>query len=276
MDKIRNQLNKSGFTFKKSFGQNFITDDALLDEIVEKSGVTKADTVVEIGCGAGTLTRALSKKAKRVIGYEIDKRLQPILEENLSECDNVNIIFNDILKEKIEDTESRIGEEYTVVANLPYYITTPIVMRFLEQAKNLKSMVIMVQEEVADRFSATPSCSDYGAITVGINLRGSAKTVMKVNRKYFTPVPNVDSAVVKIDIDNLKFKDVDKDGVRDLVRIAFSMRRKTLLNNLMKGYDLSREKTLEILQKAEIKETERGENLSAEQYVNLYEIIKNY
>ena len=275
MDKIKSQLNKNGFTFKKAFGQNFITDDALLDEIVDKSGVTKSDTVIEIGCGAGTLTKALSRKAKRVIGYEIDKRLQPILEENLSGADNVKIIFNDILKEKIEDTESRIGEEYTVVANLPYYITTPIVMTFLEQAKKLKSMVIMVQEEVADRFSASPSCSDYGAITVGINLRGSAKTVMKVNRKYFTPIPNVDSAVVKIDIDNAKFQNVDKEGIRDLVRIAFSMRRKTLVNNLMKGYNISREKAVELLQKADISETERGENLSAEQYVKLYEIINN-
>ena len=261
-------------TLKKAFGQNFLTDENLLSTIAEKAGVTENDTVLEIGCGAGALTRELAKKAKRVVGYEIDNRLAPVLKETLQDFHNVEIIFKDVMKEDLADIEKRLGGEYKIVANLPYYITTPIVMRFLENSAQLTSMSVMVQEEVADRFSALPRSSDYGAITVAINLRGSAKTVLKVPREKFTPVPNVDSAVVRIDIEKGKFSGADLTAVRDVVRAAFSSRRKMLVNNLINTLKLTRAQAETAVAAAGIPLTARGETLSAEEYVKLTETIK--
>lgn len=261
-------------TLKKAFGQNFLTDENLLAEIAEKAGVTENDTVLEIGCGAGALTRELAKKAKRVVGYEIDTRLAPVLKETVGEFNNVEIVFNDVMKESLSDLEKSLGGEYKIVANLPYYITTPIVMRFLENAENLTSMSVMVQEEVADRFSALPASADYGAITVAINLRGGAKTVLKVPREKFTPVPNVDSAVVRLDIEKGKFSGTDLKAVRDIVRAGFSSRRKMLVNNLINALKLSRAQAEKALMDAGIPLTARGETLSATDYVKLAEIIK--
>ena len=266
-------LYKHGVTLKKAFGQNFLTDESLLDEIVEKAGVTEKDVALEIGCGAGALTRALAKKAKKVIGYEIDKTLKPILEETTGEFNNVKIIFNDVMKSKVSETEKEIGEGYMLVANLPYYITTPLIMRFLENAKNLRAMVIMVQEEVAERLCSKHGTSEYGAITVGVNLRGSAEIIKRVPREMFSPAPNVDSAVVKINIEPDKFEGVDFARVRDVVRIAFANRRKTLANNLMNGFKFSRTEAEEILTEAQIPLTARGETLSAQDFVRLTQII---
>ena len=160
-----------------------------------------------------------------------------------------------------------------MVANLPYYITTHIIMQFLENAKNIKAMVIMVQEEVAYRLASNSGTSDYGAITVGINLRGSAEVVLKVGREKFTPVPNVDSAIVKITVQKDKFGDANLKNVRDVVRCAFSSRRKMLVNNLMNTYKFSRTKAEEVLTKAGLSLTVRGENLNAQDFVNLSEVI---
>ncbi len=271
---LRQILRKHGFSFKKAFGQNFLSDESLLQEIVNKAGVGKDDTVLEIGLGAGALTRELCKKAKRVVGYEIDKNLKPVLAETLEEFNNVEIVFSDVMKEKIGEVEKKLGGEYIMVANLPYYITTPIVMEFLEKAKNLKAMVIMVQEEVAERFASKSGTSDYGAITVAINLRGSANIVMRVGREKFTPSPNVDSAVVKIDIDKGKTDGVDLNAVREVVRIAFSNRRKMLVNNLMNGFKISREDAEKVLLSSNISLTARGEVLSAEEFIKLSDEIK--
>lgn len=271
---LKTLLAKNNVLLKKAYGQNFLTDENLLCEIVEKAGITADDTVLEIGCGAGALTRELAKKAKKVIGYEIDGRLKPVLNETLSGFDNVRVIYNDIMREKLSDVEKNLGGEYKLVANLPYYITTPIVMRFLENSSLLTSMSIMVQEEVADRFSASPASADYGAITVAINLRGTAKTVLNVPREKFTPVPNVDSAVVKIDIEKGKFSGADLNAVRDIVRAGFSSRRKMLVNNLINGLKLTRAQAETALDLAGISLTVRGETLSAEDYVRLSDIIK--
>ena len=273
MEKLKSILIKHNLTLKKAFGQNFLTDTALLDQIVEKAGVKKDDIVLEIGCGAGALTSALAKKAKKVIGYEIDTRLKPVLNDVLSDYNNVEIVFNDVMKVSLDEIEKKLGGEYILVANLPYYITTPIIMRFIENAQNIKGMVIMVQEEVAYRLASKNSSSDYGAITVGINLRGSAEVILKVGREKFTPVPNVDSAIVKIDIEKDKFKGVDFNNVRNVVRCAFSSRRKMLVNNLMNTYKFSRAKAEEILTEANLDLTVRGENLSAQDFVNLSEVI---
>ena len=273
-ENLKNLLRAHGVVLKKAYGQNFLTDQNLLNEIVEKAGVTKSDTVLEIGCGAGALTRALAKKAKKVVGYEIDRSLIPVLKETLSEFDNVEIVCKDIMKAGVEDAERHVGGRYILVANLPYYITTPIVMTFIENSKNLTAMAIMVQEEVALRFAAREGTPDYGAVTVGINLRSSAEIVLRVPREKFTPVPNVDSAVVKITVKEDKFAGADLKKVRNVVRAAFSSRRKMLVNNLMNLYSLSRAEAENALNAAGIDLTTRGEKLSAEEFVRLSEVLK--
>ena len=273
MENLNNLLKRHNLSLKKAFGQNFLSDQSLLDEIVDCAGITENDTVLEIGCGAGTLTRAIAKKAKKVVGYEIDTRLKPVLNETLAEFNNVEIVFSDVMKNKIEDVEKKLGEQYTLVANLPYYITTPIIMRFVEQAKAVKALVVMVQEEVAIRLASSPNTTDYGAITVGINLRGNTEIVLRVPREKFTPAPNVDSAVIKIDIDKDKFVGVDLDKVRNVVKCAFSSRRKMLVNNLMNTLKLSREQANNALERANISLTARAENLSAQDYVVLTQAL---
>ena len=186
-EKISNVLRQTGFAFKKQFGQNFITDKNLLLDIVERSGVTKNLTVIEIGCGAGTLTRAISEKAKRVIAFEIDTKLQPVLEQTLAGVENAEVIFKDFLKVRIDEFEKNLGEDYAVVANLPYYITTPLIMQFIEHSKRCKSLSVMVQEEVAKRLCAEANTPDYGAITAVIALRGKGKIIKKVPRNTRIP-----------------------------------------------------------------------------------------
>ncbi|MBQ9514107.1 MAG: ribosomal RNA small subunit methyltransferase A [Clostridia bacterium] len=275
-NELKRILNKYGFSFKKAFGQNFLSDETLLSEIVEKSGVNEDTTVLEIGCGAGALTKELAKKGKRIIGYEIDTNLKPVLSEVLSGFSNVELCFKDVMKEDIEKLEEKLGDNYIIVANLPYYITTPIVMRFVENAKKMKAMVIMVQEEVAKRFASDRKTSDYGAITVAINLRGKASIILKVNREKFTPVPNVDSAVVKIDIDRTKNVGVDLNKVRELVRVGFNNRRKTFVNNLMKTYSIKRETAEKFLTDLGFSLTVRGEELSADDYVIMSKRLGEY
>ena len=266
---LKNLLRKHGVQLTKAYGQNFLTDDALLADIVKKAGIDSNTVVFEIGPGAGALTRAISDVAKKVIAYEIDTRLKPVLQETVGDRKNVQVFFKDVMKEKLSVLEEKLGQEYVMVANLPYYITTPIVMNFLENAKSIKAMVIMVQKEVSDRFTAKEGCSDYGAITVGINLRGSAKEILYVPREMFTPAPNVDSAVVKIDIERDKFVGVDLKKVRDVVKCAFGNRRKMLINNLMNSYKIKREQAEQILIDSDISLTARGETLSAEDFVRL-------
>ncbi len=271
-DNLKELLRKHGFAFKKAYGQNFLTDTALLDEIAA-AGVSAGENVLEIGCGAGALTAALCRRAKKVLGYEIDLKLKPILDDALSDLKNVEIIYKDIMKEKISDVERRLGGEYVMAANLPYYITTPIIMEFLEKSSRLKAMVIMVQEEVAKRLAAKAGTSDYGAITVGINLRGDAEIIKKVPREMFTPAPNVDSAVVKITIDKGRFLSADLKKVRELVRCGFSSRRKTLANNIINFYKIERKSAESALAEAGIDVAARGETLTAAQYVRLAEIL---
>ena len=272
MEKIRDVLKKHGFTFKKSLGQNFLTDENLLDSIAEAAGIGKNDTVVEIGCGAGTLTRALSKLAGRVYAYEIDRDLRPVLAETLAGCENTEVIFRDFSKENLGELYREIGE-YTVVANLPYYVTTPTVTRLLEEGAGVRGVCVLVQQEVAERFAAKEDTPEYGAITAAIALRGTAKIVKKVGRNMFYPAPNVDSAVVKIDFTENALPVKDKDMYRKTVRCAFLNRRKTLENNLMKSFSLSRETAAEILNRAGVEEKARGETLSPKRLAALSDIL---
>ena len=271
---LRTLLKKHNLSLKKAYGQNFLTDQALLLDIVEKAGVTKDDVVLEIGVGAGALTRVLASKVKKVFGYEIDTTLKPLLADTLKDFSNIDITFKDVMRERVSDIEKRIGGEYIIVANLPYYITTPIIMQFLDYATNLKSMVIMVQEEVAERLSAKEKTSDYGAITVAINLKGKASIIKRVGREMFTPPPNVDSAVVKIDVEKDKFLGADLKVIRDIVRCGFSSRRKMLINNLMKGFKFTRQQAEELLTKCGLSLTCRAEELSAEDYVKLSQQLR--
>lgn len=271
---LKKIIRESGFKFNKRFGQNFIESEILLEKIVELSGVTEKDKVVEIGVGGGTLTRALSEKAKFVYGFEIDKNLQPVLQKSLAGVKNVEIIFKDFMKENLSELEKEIGEEYVVVANLPYYITSPIVMRFIEEAEFCRRIVVMVQREVAFRFCARPATADYGAITAAIGLWGDAAIILDVDRTNFYPQPNVDSAVVRID----KFYEdrgvIDKKAYRDVVRIAFSSRRKTLVNNMMNYLKISREKAECVLKESGIDISVRGETLSVGDFTRLANVCK--
>lgn len=254
-------LYKHGFGFKKKFGQNFISDKNLLRAIVLDAGVDSESVVLEIGAGAGALTRALAERAKRVLSYEIDKTLQPVLAETLTGLDNVEVVFRDFERENLAAIEEELGT-YAVVANLPYYITTPLIMRFADEGTKCTSLTVMVQEEVALRLAAKENTADYGAITAAIARRGEVSVLRKVPRTMFTPRPNVDSAVVKIDFTKGGFEVKSEKAYKDTLRCAFLSRRKTLENNLVNAFRLTRDTAKEILSAAGIAEGTRGEALS--------------
>ena len=272
--KLGELLKKHDFKFSKKYGQNFLSDTNLLESIVIKSGVDKTTPVLEIGCGAGTLTKVLCDKAKYVYGYEIDRTLAPVLGENLAGIENCDITFKDIMREKTHETENRIGEPYMLVANLPYYITTPIIMKFIEESKLCKGIVIMVQEEVADRICAKAGTSEYGAITAGINVVADSERILSVSRNMFYPAPNVDSAVVKITFNRNKFEGVDRVLYRETVRNAFLSRRKTLANNLREWLKIDKASIENLLTECEIDLLARGETLCEADFVKLSNVIK--
>ena len=272
MQDLRGILQKHGFSFKKQFGQNFISDTNLLSSIVEASGVDKNTTVVEIGCGAGTLTRALAERAKYVYAFDIDRDLQPVLAETLAGLENVEVIFKDFNKVDLSAFEKEIGE-YVVVANLPYYITTPLVVKFLEESEMVQGLSIMVQEEVAERFCAKEDTPEYGAITAAIALKGEAKIVKRVSKTLFYPRPNVDSAVVKIQFERGRVEVKSEKAYRQTVKCAFLNRRKTLENNLVNFFKIDRVTAKKILAQAEVDEKARGETLSPQRLAKLSDIL---
>ena len=268
--KMKDVLQAASFRFNKALGQNFISDTNLLKGIVGDSGVTEDDVVVEIGTGAGTLTRQIASVAKKVYSFEVDKNLEPVHALSLQGVDNVEVIFRDILKMKDGEIQEIIGTgDFKVVANLPYYITTPLIMRFLESDLPVKSLTIMVQEEVGLRLVAKPNTADYSAITLAVLLRGQASITRKVGRNMFYPAPNVDSAVVRIDIDRNKLEGENKPLIHKIVRSAFAMRRKTLVNNLNASFGISKQEATERLNRAGLDEKVRGEALSLEDYIRL-------
>lgn len=272
MEELRDILAKNGFYFKKKFGQNFLTDANLLDAIVRDAGVDDATVVLEIGAGAGALTRALSKAAKKVLAYEIDASLQPVLAETLSGCENTEVAFGDFLRADLPALEKELGE-YRVVANLPYYVTTPVMMRFLEEAKRCTGLTVMVQEEVARRFTAEAGTPDYGSVTAAIALKGEARIMRKVPRTMFMPRPNVDSAIVRIDFEKGRIPVSSEAAYRAVVRCAFAGRRKTLENNMMGAFRLSREQARALLSEAGIADMVRGETLTPQQFARLADVL---
>ena len=224
--------------FKKKFGQNFISDKNLINAICDDAGVETDDEVLEIGAGAGSLTTCLNERCKKVVSYEIDKDLQShLLGLGLK---NTKFVFGDIMKYDIVQIEENFDGNYKMIANLPYYITTPIIFKFLNDSKKIKSLTIMVQKEVAERIVAKPGTKDYGVLSIMIDFYGDAIINRIVGRKMFYPQPNVDSAVVTIKIKN-KYPQIDGEKFYKFVQNAFSMRRKTLKNNLTQGgYDKSK------------------------------------
>ena len=269
---ILSELKKEGFTFSKKYGQNFITDEGLLDAIAGDAGLTKDDTVVEIGAGAGTLTRALSKRAGRVIAFEIDRSLETTLNKTLAGLDNVEVIFDDVMKWSDEKLSNITAKKYKFAANLPYYITTPLLFKFLDLPNPPESITVMVQKEVAERICATEKKGDYGALSVSIAVRADAEITRIVTRDMFTPPPNVDSAVVHITMRGKTGAKSDKT-LFSLIKKAFAMKRKTLVNNLSAGFGITKQCAAEWLKATGINEMARAEELSPAQFIELSDEI---
>lgn len=260
-------LEKWGFRFRHRLGQNFIFDEALLRRVVEASDAADKN-VLEVGAGAGSLTLQLSDAARRVVSVEIDEKLLAVLGDVLAGRDNVRLIHADIMKTDIPAlVRESFGGPYSVVANLPYYITTPVIMKFLESETPPESMSVMVQKEVASRLVAAPGTKDYGAITVSVAYRALVSVPMKVPAGCFTPRPKVDSALVRMDIlPEPAVKVQDERIFFRAVRAGFAMRRKTLLNNICAGFSLPRAEGTAVLEAAGIDPGIRGEMLGLEAY----------
>ena len=269
-------LKEYGFSASKRFGQNFLKDRSVLEDIVRASGTSKEDIVVEIGPGLGTLTEYLAAAAGHVYAIEVDKKLIPILNETLSDLDNVEVINEDILKTDLGKITG--GRPFRVVANLPYYITTPVIMSLLEADLPCRSITVMVQKEVGERMTARPRSKEYGALTLAVEYHADTRIVRKVPAGCFVPMPNVDSVVVHMDIYEEKpVKAGNEELLFGIIRGAFNQRRKTLVNALA-GYaalDISKDRILEALKKTGEKPTVRGEELSLQKYTELTDALSD-
>lgn len=271
---IKQLLRDSGFRFNKQFGQNFLMDGELLQNICDDA-LINGGTVLEIGAGAGTLTRKLSENADRVIAFEIDKNLERILDVTLADCDNVKVVIGDVMRYKMSQIEELCGGDYKVVANIPYYITSPLLMNFVENGTRVQSLTLTIQKEVAERLSAKPSTKEYGAITVAVNAVADVTLTRVLPRTLFYPQPNVDSAVVRIDINRNKYDIADHVFFRKVVKAAFAMRRKTLVNNLMVAFSLDRECASSIIAECGLSAGCRGEELDVQQFIALQGALQN-
>lgn len=271
-------LQKYNFNFQKKFGQNFLIDTHVLDKIIAASEITKEDCVLEIGPGIGTMTQYLAENAREVVAVEIDDHLIPILEDTLSAYDNVTVIHNDILKVDIGKIveEKNAGKPIKVVANLPYYITTPIIMGLFESHVPLKSITIMVQKEVADRMQVGPGTKDYGALSLAVQYYAEPEIVANVPPNCFMPRPNVGSAVIRLTRYDKPPVDVkDEKFMFSLIRASFNQRRKTLVNGLTNAANLSvtKEQIVTALEQMNLPATIRGEALTLEQFATLANLL---
>jgi 16S rRNA (adenine1518-N6/adenine1519-N6)-dimethyltransferase len=271
-------LQKYHFNFQKKYGQNFLIDLSVLDRIISAAQITKEDCVLEIGPGIGTMTQYLAENAGEVVAVEIDKNLIPILEETLSAYDNVTIINNDILKVDVNKIvqERNGGRPVKVVANLPYYITTPIIMGLFEKQVPLKSITIMVQKEVADRMQVGPGTKDYGALSLAVQYYASPEIVANVPPNCFIPRPNVGSAVIRLTrYEEPPVKVKDEKKMFAIIRASFNQRRKTLVNGLgnASGLPVTKEQAAAALEKMGLSPTIRGEALTLAQFAELSDLL---
>lgn len=272
-------LQKYNFNFQKKFGQNFLIDTHVLDKIIRESEVSKEDCVLEIGPGIGTMTQYLAENAREVIAVEIDDNLIPILEDTLSAYDNVTVIHDDILKVDIAKIveEKNNGEPIKVIANLPYYITTPIIMGLFESHVPLKSITIMVQKEVADRMQVGPGTKDYGALSLAVQYYAKPQIVANVPPNCFMPRPNVGSAVIRLTrYDKPPVEVKDERFMFALIRASFNQRRKTLVNGLTNAANLhvTKEQVVQVLEEMNLPATIRGEALTLEQFAQLANLLE--
>ncbi|WP_144513565.1 16S rRNA (adenine(1518)-N(6)/adenine(1519)-N(6))-dimethyltransferase RsmA [Bacillus sp. FJAT-22090] len=269
-------LKKYGFSFKKSLGQNFLIDPNILRNIVGHANLTKDSAAIEIGPGIGALTEHLARAAGKVVAFEIDQRLLPVLEDTLSPYDNVEIIHSDILEADVKQMFADKLEDYKdimVVANLPYYVTTPILLKLLMDRLPIRGMVVMMQKEVADRITASPGTKAYGSLSIAIQYYMQAEVAMVVPKAVFMPQPNVDSAVIKLTRHEAPpVQVIDEDFLFKVSRGSFVQRRKTIINNLQSSLPNGKEKKsiiLQALEKVNIEPTRRGETLSIEEFGHL-------
>lgn len=264
-------LNKYKLKANKSLGQNFLINEQIIDDIVKVANVNEDDLIIEIGPGLGSLTSKLADNAKKVVAIELDQNMIEILKERFSLYKNVEIIHGDIMK---VDLKEIIGEEKNVkiVANLPYYITTPIVMKLLEENLKMKSITVMVQKEVGERFCAIPGGKEYGAITVSINYYSDPKIVLDVPKDNFNPIPEVDSCVVQLKLKKNHIELKDKKLFFRLIKIAFSQRRKNIGNSLT-GIGMIKQEVKEMLEVLSLDINLRAENLSINQYAQIANYI---
>lgn len=275
-------LKKYGFSFKKSLGQNFLIDQNILSNIVKAADVDQNTGVIEIGPGIGSLTQKLAEKAKNVLAVEIDERLRPLLQETLSSYDNVNVVFQDILKtdvdQLIEQYFSSV-ERIMVVANLPYYITTPILMKLLTESSLISGIVVMIQKEVAERLEAKPGQKSYGSLSVVIQYISEPRVVLNVPKTVFIPQPNVDSSVIRLDkLTDTRVKMKDEAFFYEVIRASFAQRRKTLLNNLANNLfdNVSKETLGNTLNSIGIDPGRRGETLDINEFANLSDCLLQF
>lgn len=275
MEKVttKDVVQKYNFKFTKSLGQNFLTDQNVLDDIVNGSNVCEEDFVIEIGPGVGTLTKELLKKAKKVCAVELDSELIPILTEELKDFPNFELIHKDALK---VDFNELIGEEKSVkvVANLPYYVTTPIIARLLKEGYKFKSLTIMIQKEVAERIASEPNCKEYGALSILVQYYCDTEILRKVSPTCFIPQPKVDSIIIKLDrLDEPRVKVKDEELFFKIVRQSFNMRRKTLRNAIKSLGDVSGDDIDKAFNDAGIDPRRRGETLSIEEFGKLADSV---
>ncbi len=274
---IKSLMSDAGITFRKDYGQNFLINRMIPEDIADNCTDTSESMILEIGPGIGCLTQELAIRYKKVLAVEIDRGLIPVLEKTLAGFDNVTVINNDILKVDIKALieENSGGLPVSVCANLPYYITTPILMHLLESGVNFSSITVMVQNEVAQRLTAKPGSSDYGAITAVLGYYGEVKRLFKVSAGSFIPAPKVDSAVIRIDLYKEKrYSPKSEKLFRDLIKAGFEMRRKTLVNAISaKLPGFNKEKVANALISLGFTETVRGEKLSTEDFVKLSDLL---
>ncbi|HHU18078.1 MAG: 16S rRNA (adenine(1518)-N(6)/adenine(1519)-N(6))-dimethyltransferase RsmA [Anaerovoracaceae bacterium] len=279
---INEIIKKYGIRPIKSLGQNFIIDKNIIDKIIEKSMIGKEDLVIEIGPGIGVLTAAVAEKAAKVIAIEIDENLIPILNETLSEYNNIEIINNDILKtnlEKVLEQNKEVNgqkiKRVKILGNLPYYITTPIIMKIMEDRVAVDSITVMMQKEVADRIVAEPGSKAYGALSVAVQYYCTVTHVANVSKEVFFPRPKVDSTVIRLDLRNEKHIQLnDEDAFFAVVKAGFGQRRKTLLNSLTGIYGLTKDEIGSIIKNAGIDPARRAETLQLQEFAALANMIR--
>lgn len=269
---IRDLFIRHNFSFTKSLGQNFLINPSVCPKIAEQGGCGENVCALEIGTGIGVLTKELALRTKKTVAVEIDKGLEPILAETLSEFSNIEIVFGDILELDIKSLfeEKFKGEEVVVCANLPYYITSPVIMRLLEERLPIKSITVMVQKEAADRICARVGSRESGAVTVAVNYYSTPKKLFNVSRGSFAPSPNVDSAVIRLDVaKEKKYAVQDEKLFFRIVRTAFSQRRKQIINPLSAELKIQKTELAEIFDSAGIQPSARAEALSMENFAAL-------